>query len=140
MDVRPVETSDVEAVLRLLKQLGYDMRPDVVTTKIRRLETAQLDAAFVAVADQIIVGFVSVHAHDLFHTSGRLGRIVALVVDEGTRGSRIGDALVSRAETFFRSVGCARVEVTSAAERTGAHSFYRALGFANGMTHLVKPL
>ena len=140
MEVRPASADDVPDVVRLLGQLGYETTTAFVGETIGRLRENALDAVFVAVGDERVVGVLSAHAHELFHMPGRLGRITALVVDEGARGAGVGWALVGRAEEFFREVGCIRMEVTSGLRRKDAHGFYAALGFTEIARHFVKPL
>jgi GNAT superfamily N-acetyltransferase len=70
-----------------------------------------------------------VAAIPLLEREGSLGRIVALVVDDSRRGAGIGRGLVAAAETEALRMGCDAMEVTSSRHRTGAHAFYRALGY-----------
>src|SRR5207247_643498 len=79
-----------------------------------------------------IVGVVSVHLVPLFHAAGNLARLTALAVVPGHQRKGVGRALVAAAEAFAWQRDCRRVEVTRGDQRAGAHTFYRALGFARG--------
>jgi hypothetical protein len=50
------------------------------------------------------------------------------------------DALVTQAESRARAAGCARIEVTSALHRDGAHDFYRSQGYGRVSEHFLKRL
>jgi GNAT superfamily N-acetyltransferase len=66
-----------------------------------------------------------------FERPGRWGRVVALVVDERARGLGVGRRLLAATEQAAVARGCVRMEITSSRRRTGAHAFYRSLGYAD---------
>jgi GNAT superfamily N-acetyltransferase len=68
--------------------------------------------------------------------------ILGLVVDESTRGSGIGAALIRAAEEWARSEGCVRMRVRSRDTRERAHRFYERAGYERNKVQLVlhKPL
>jgi GNAT superfamily N-acetyltransferase len=140
LEIRAASRADGPAISRLLGQLGYEATFEFVERVLSRRSQDGLDGVFVALVRGEVAGVVSLHAHELSHVPGRLGRITALVVDEGTRGTGVGRALVERAEAFFRDAGCIRMEVTSGLRREEAHGFYRAQGFGEIARHFVKPL
>lgn len=70
----------------------------------------------------MVLGVISRHAFDLFHQTGSIGRITALVVDAASRCKGIGASRVAAANEFFRRVGGVRAEVTSDEHRTSAHA------------------
>jgi GNAT superfamily N-acetyltransferase len=56
-------------------------------------------------------------------------QIEAVRVAESCRGSGLGGAMIGWAIDEARRRGCALVQLTSDKSRTGAHRFYRRLGF-----------
>jgi len=56
------------------------------------------------------------------------------------RGLGIGAQLVAAAEQQFRAWGCARVEVSSGAQREAAHRFYRRIGYEEQAKRFIKQL
>jgi GNAT superfamily N-acetyltransferase len=78
-----------------------------------------------------VVGSVSLHAIPYFARTGRWLRIESLVVDENSRGTGVGRALMAAAERTARDWDCLAIEVTSARSRVGAHAFYGALGYVD---------
>jgi GNAT superfamily N-acetyltransferase len=74
------------------------------------------------------------------HRPGDICRITALVIDESARGAGVGSLLVEEVERYARTTDCVRVEVTSAAQRTGAHAFYLRLGYIDYPKRFIKDL
>jgi GNAT superfamily N-acetyltransferase len=66
--------------------------------------------------------------------------LTALVVREDTRGKGVGRALIAAVESWARDRGAARVVVTTALRRAGAHAFYERLGFEFTGRRYVKPV
>jgi GNAT superfamily N-acetyltransferase len=52
----------------------------------------------------------------------------------------VGTALVQAAEAWARYAGAARVHLTTATHRDGAHAFYRRLGYAATGTRFFRRL
>jgi GNAT superfamily N-acetyltransferase len=95
---------------------------------------------YVAEAGGRLVAFVHLHRAELFHAPGRLGRIMALAVAEGSRRQGIGRRLMAAVERRARECGCVKMEVSSGVHRPGAHAFYRKLGYNEEPKRFVKML
>ncbi len=128
--IRPASPDDAAALVPLIGELGYDVSTEILQENLRRLAQGPTDRVWVAESEAGIVGLVSVHLTPLFHAAGYLGRITALVVREGSRGSGIGSELMREAVAFCWAAGCERVELTSGDHRPEAHRFYEKAGFA----------
>jgi GNAT superfamily N-acetyltransferase len=74
------------------------------------------------------------------HEPGDWCRLTSLVVHPGARRTGVARALVAQAESRARAAGCARIEVTSALHRDGAHDFYRGEGYGRVSEHFLKRL
>lgn len=130
MRIRPAHTTDAATVDDLLHQLGYPQDGTATTaSRIQAWADDPSSAAYVADADGDLLGIVAVHICPFFERTGSWGRIVALVVSDRARGRGVGGRLVAAAESFARSRGCMRMEVTSADRRQDAHAFYRRRGY-----------
>lgn len=138
--IRLAKLEDAQAIAQLMVQLGYASNPELISGKLKLLAANPLDCVFVALQGESLVGVMSVHALELFHAPGRLGRITALVIDSAHRQQGIGKLLFQRAEQFFIQTNCVRVEVTSGNHRPGAHAFYQALGFQIDERRFIKHL
>jgi GNAT superfamily N-acetyltransferase len=130
MVVRAMEAGDAEDVARLCGQLDYPSTAEQVAGRFSRITASQSDdAIFVACVDGRAVGWIHLLMRALLETEPYV-EVGGLVVDEGLRGHGIGRALMNRAEAWARERGCARVRLRSNVRRTGAHEFYRALGYS----------
>jgi ribosomal protein S18 acetylase RimI-like enzyme len=140
MLIRHATLADASNIADLMGQLGYDPGTDLIARKLAELSRSADNAVFLAIDGERVVGCLSAHAHELFHTPGRLGRITALVVDADARGLGVGRTLIDRATDYFRDRACIRIEVTSGDHRPDAHAFYRSVGFAEDERRFVKNL
>ena len=90
-----------------------------------------------------LIGVAALGVLPMLEVTGRLGRLLALVVDERCRGQGVGQALVMAVEELARAAGCVRMEITSSRYRTKTHEFYQQLGYedvCNSSARLVKSL
>jgi len=130
--IRAARRADAAGIARLLDQLGYPQAG--LTATADRVESWSQDparAAFVAEADDQLLGVIAVLVCPFFERTATWCRIVALVVAATARGRGVGSALVAAAEAFAETQGCLRLEVTSAVGRRDAHAFYRARGYVD---------
>ena len=139
MRIREAGAGDEAAIAALLGELGYPVPVDAVTRRFERLEREESNWQWVAVDGERVIGFAALHVIQLIEREP-LGRVTAIVVDEGRRRSGIGRALMERAEGEARRQGCERLEVTTADRRVDAHAFYRGLGFAEASRRFLKRL
>jgi GNAT superfamily N-acetyltransferase len=132
MRIRLARTTDASAVNELLHQLGYPQDDTAATaTRIQAWRHDPASAAYVAAADDNLLGLVAVHVCPFFEGTGAWGRIVTLIVADRARGQGVGGQLVAEAESFATTRGCVRMEVTSANRRQDAHQFYRNRGYTD---------
>jgi GNAT superfamily N-acetyltransferase len=82
--------------------------------------------------------FLSFHTLLLFHTTGKAGRVTALVVGMEHRHRGIARALLAAAEAFAWEAGCVRIEVTSGDRRDGADAFYESAGYRPDERRFIK--
>jgi GNAT superfamily N-acetyltransferase len=83
---------------------------------------------------------LTLHMVPVLHEPGDWCRVTALVIAERARRRGLARALVTEAEAIARTHGCARIEVTSALHRDGAHELYRGMGFGQVSEHFLKAL
>ncbi|MGV8885091.1 MAG: GNAT family N-acetyltransferase [Microbacteriaceae bacterium] len=138
MVIRSATTSDAETVFALLQQLSVSYLPD----------RAEFDVTFETFAQSQADGFILVHEDDdglvrgyalttvsrLLHTNGPAAHLQELVVDEATRGLRIGTSLVAATEAECRARGVRQLSVAS---RRSA-GFYEGLGYMSTADYLKR--
>jgi GNAT superfamily N-acetyltransferase len=84
----------------------------------------------VAASGGTVCGTVDVLiAPNLTHHARPWALVENVVVAASARRQGVGTALMERALELARSAGCYKVNLISGNERSGAHDFYRSLGF-----------
>lgn len=130
MQIRLAHRGDTAAVNKLLDLLGYPQDSQAATaTRIQTWTEDPSSAAYVAEANDNLLGVIAVHICPFFERDGSWGRIAALVVSDRARGRGVGSQLVAAAESFAATRGCLRMEVTSGDHRHDAHEFYQRCGY-----------
>lgn len=140
MIIRTAKPADEPVIRELLSQLGY---PDLTEPEVqdKMVQYSQPSyALLVAEEAGAVLGFIALHIISQLHHHGSLGRITAFCVDEKHRSRSIGREMLKHAESWFKSQGCERVEVTSNNRRTGAHRFYLNLGYDEPSRRFAKAL
>jgi len=129
LELRPVRREDVAGLAGLLGQLGYPTTEAAVRERLGQW----LDdpASWLIGADDggDLVGVAALHVMPMLEIDGRLGRLLALVVDEAYRGRGLGQSLVAAVEEQARAAGCVKMEITSSRDRTRTQVFYQLLGY-----------
>lgn len=138
MKTRSALSSDAGQIAVLMGQLGYAATESLIQQKLGVLATSPMDAILVVEDEETLLGVISLHVFELFHQTGRIGRITSLVICESARGHGVGSLLVSEADAFFQRMGCVRAEVTSGDHRLLAHQFYQKHGYAPDERRFVK--
>ena len=138
MAIRPARPSDAETVFALLQQLAVSFLPDreAFDVTFASFATAEADG-FVLVdedADGVVRGYALTTVSRLLHTNGPAAHLQELVVDESTRGQRIGSSLVAATEKECRARGVRQLSVAS---RRSA-GFYEGLGYMSTADYLKR--
>src|SRR5262245_36011103 len=81
-EVRKAERSDAPHIAHLIRVLGYALDVEEVPGRLLAY-TNPTSRVFVALVENVVVGFVSVQANALFHQVSRIGRITAMAIDPG---------------------------------------------------------
>lgn len=126
-NVRRATIDDARAIWEINSQsLGYDYPEDKTRARLKAaLERA--DHAIFVFGDPVI-GYVHIGAYDCTYADP-LADILALAVLPAAQGKGAGRALMEEAESWAQSRGIAGVRLDSGMDRTGAHAFYRAIGY-----------
>ena len=135
--VREAIENDFDALLRLLDGMDESMyggRSHAAERDVRSLYEAVLadpdQRLLVAEDGGRLVG--SAHLMVLRHfgrSLSRSGVVEGVVVDPAYRRAGVGAALMRAAADAARAAGCYKLSLTSNLARTGAHRFYRRLGW-----------
>jgi len=136
VSIRRATEADLLRLIELMAQLRPD-EPEAEDpshiadyARVLRRMTAQGQSVLVAEDDGRITGaLVLVIVENITRKGTPYAIIENVVVDEGARGRRHGEALMERAIAEARRAGCYKVSLTSNKRRSEAHRFYERLGF-----------
>jgi GNAT superfamily N-acetyltransferase len=138
MIIRKAVATDASSIKKLLIQLGYPGLSVEETHKKISDYNEDTYCVLVSEVDNEVVGFISLHWFDLFHSPGKMGRISAFCVDDKLRSQGIGQKLLQASEEFLISAGCTKIEVTSNERRVRTHQFYPKVGYIEDSRRFVK--
>ena len=138
ISIRQFADGDVAAFATLMDQLGYPSTVDQMRSRMARIASRPDYATFVAEEGGEIVGMVGAFVTPSYEHDEPIGRITAMVVAEGARGKGVGAGLIAAAEAWGRERGASMIAVNSHVRRTGAHAFYRRLGYEENGKRFVK--
>jgi ribosomal protein S18 acetylase RimI-like enzyme len=138
LSVRPARPADAGAIAALVAGLGFEADPDAVTERLGLLKKAR-ETPLVAEQGEVI-GVLAWHVTPVLHRPKPVGRITMMAVADADRGRGVGQALVEAACDRLRAKGCGLIEVTSNVDLSGAHGFYRRLGFERTSYRFAKAL
>ena len=126
--LRLLQSSDADALVALLPDLGYQASTDQVVRRLAAIREWPDQEAFVADDDGAIVGLCQVQGVRLLVSDG-YAEIQALVVSASRQGQGLGRLLCEHACAWAFARGYERVRLRSNVVREGAHAFYEHLGF-----------
>lgn len=124
VSIRPLDDSDVEAVVLLWQTSGLTREWNDPRADIARARAVWPDLLLVAVEGGAVVGSV------MAGYDGHRGWLYYLATDPTLRGRGIGSALVSDAERRLGELGCPKAQLMVRRENAGVLSFYEALDYA----------
>lgn len=94
----------------------------------------------VAVLNNRIVGFLSLHVQHILHHSKPTCELQELNIKSELRGSGIGALLMKEVERIANELNLEEIELTTKIHRDRAQAFYRKLGYAHTHNKFVKKL
>lgn len=138
--IRPATPEDGFGLSELLTLLGYPCAPEEAAGRVLALREDANQTVLVADVKGGLVGLVACDLSYYLPLGALTCRITALAVGKQAQRQGVGRLLLREAEALARAAGAVRVELTSANQRTEAHVFYRACGYAEGAMRFVKRL
>ncbi len=94
----------------------------------------------VAVLNNRIVGFLSLHVQHILHHSKPTCELQELNIKSELRGSGIGALLMKEVEHIAKELDLEEIELTTKIHRDRAQTFYKKLGYTYTHNKFVKKL
>ncbi|MGW4154588.1 N-acetyltransferase family protein [Micromonospora chersina] len=141
MQIRHVSQRDAVALLDLLGELGYPTGAVSLAARLERIEEDPSYSAWtVETDDGRLLGLAGGHLMRPLEEDTCVAQLIILVVSQAAKRTGVGRSLVEAFERWAIQAGAGRVVVTSGAQRSDAHEFYRHLGFKETGKRFGKPL
>ena len=135
--VRPAVAADHDRVLELVAKLGhvFDVDPAKFSETFEfALTDTGRSVLLVAEVDGKVVGYCLTTISPLLYSNGPSAQLQEIVVDEDTRVSGVGTALVRAVEAECEKVGA--TQLTVASRRAGG--FYDRLGYSQQAEYMRR--
>lgn len=129
---------DIDRCFPVMVQLRPDLERREFVARVRRM--AREGYRLAALEDRgLVCAVAGFRVCDLL-ARGRNLYVDDLVTDEGQRSSGYGASLFRWLRDLARSEGCARLDLDSGVQRTGAHRFYFREGMHIASYHFILDL
>lgn len=138
--IRAATAEDTAALAVLVTHLGYPTDEDAMRRRLAAILPRDDYATFVAERGGRVVAFVGVMHGLSYNADGPYARVLSLVVEPEERGRGTGARLLEEAEKWAREQGAAKVHLTTALHRDGAHRFYERSGYERTGARYLKKL
>jgi len=141
--VREATAEDLPAILAIYRDAGLDIDAafsvEEAAAHLAAFRAYPNYRVFVALHNQELAGTYALLVMDNLAKRGRRSAVVEdVAVAPDHQGSGVGRAMMLHAMAQCREAGCYKLTLSSNLRRTGAHRFYRALGFErHGYSYLV---
>lgn len=123
-----MKEADLEAVLPLLAQLGYEPGPEELARRFQAMDGSEGHLMLVAERGGRICGFLHVFARQALEKPPE-AIVQSMAVDAEIRRGGIGKMLLSEAEQWAARNGFTSVSLHSQLKRDDAHAFYESQGY-----------
>lgn len=132
--IRTADISDLENILKLLKELDLDGDKEMALEDAKRLfqriQQYPDYTIYLAMHGATAVGTYALLIMDkLEHGGAPSGIVDSVAVAHDYQGHGIGSAMMLHAREVCRSKGCYKLMLSSNKNRIQAHEFYQKLGF-----------
>lgn len=135
--IRAAEAKDIPSLQTLFLQLGYQTETAILAQRITAPQSMM--SALVAETENAVCGVIVINFILPVHENRLWALISALVIEESSRGSGIGQQ-AQAAERLARDKQCAQIELSSSEKRIRAHQFYENNGYKEVRKRFVKHL
>ena len=133
--IRKAEIDDIEPVMFLSKELGYNPEKSEVENKLNKSDLNPDEEIYVAGNDKVI-GWMHISLVEPLESSSFV-EIRGIVVNQEYRKKGIGTKLIETAEKWAKEKGCKKLRVRTNIIREETRKYYRDLNFTSKKTQEV---
>lgn len=139
-NIRPAQSSDAPAIVKLLTQLGYSNTESFLPHKMKQMLEDVDEHLLVAEDAGQVLAFISFHIIPQIALLGDFARISYFAVDATARSRGLGKQVEEHCTHLAQQLGCDRIEVHCHSRRIDAHRFYFRQGYGESPKYLIKKL
>ncbi|QAS51930.1 GNAT family N-acetyltransferase [Halobacillus litoralis] len=138
--LREANTRDADALVPLMKTLGYPTTAEKMRTRMERIFSKEEYQTFVWEENEKLSGMIGMRLSYAYHTDEPHVRVIAFAVNEDSQGKGIGGKLMKAAEQWGKANDATTVMLNSGnrKEREATHEIYRHYGFEGTATGFYK--
>ncbi|MGI6226677.1 MAG: GNAT family N-acetyltransferase [Peptococcales bacterium] len=129
VEIRFATLDDLEEVVQLAAELGYQITPEGIKGVVQHYINNQDYYLFFAEEENKVLGMVGFTIKYYLHREKPVLYIGSMVVKEAFRSKGIGKILMDHVEIIAKKRGCNSIQLNSNKRRVRAHKFYEKLGF-----------
>ena len=134
--IRECRIVDADAIQKMnSKEMGYTYIKEQTERKLEMLLASDKDKIFVALVGNIVVGYIHANDYEVIYAPS-MKNIMGIAVSSEYRRMGIGKALLEKVEEWAKETGASGIRLVSGGTRTGAHEFYRHMGYDDGRQQL----
>lgn len=111
-------------------EMGYDHKIEDTINNLTYLQNSVNDKIYVAVSGDHVVGYIHANTHYLLYAP-HLKNIMGIAVLSEYKRHGVRSALLESIEAWAKATGAKGIRLSSGASRTGAHEFYRYMGYGD---------
>ena len=136
IQIREGKPDDANAIYELNKnELGYEFDAEKTKEKLRYILMSGHDKLFVAVVQNVVVGYVHAVDYDVVYAP-HMKDILGIAVSNKYKRRGIGKSLLCAVENWAKDTGACGVRLVTGKTRTNAHAFYRHCGYSSNKMQL----
>jgi len=135
LNIRSASIDDVESLVLLSKELGYEITPSEIESKIQKFNLSSVEKVLVAELDKV-VGWMHISFVEPLESKPFV-EIRGIVVAEEFRKKGIGFELIKKAEEWAREKSCSKIRVRTNITREETRRYYEKINFVSKKTQEV---
>lgn len=134
--IRRCVLSDSDSLYTLnSNEMGYFYPAEQTTNQLSTILNDSTNAVFVAVNGGEVIGYIHGAVYNVLYADPMVN-VLGIAVCEQYRRMGVGRALLEALENWALENGISSMRLTSGAERTSAHEFYKKCGYVLNKTQL----
>ena len=133
--IRKVSIDDVDTIVSLSKELGYEPQRSEIENKIHKFELSLAEEVFVAEHEKVVGWMHISHVEPL--ESNPFVEIRGIVVTQDYRKKGIGTKLIQRAGEWAKEKSCKKIRIRTNVKREETRKYYKNLNFISKKTQEV---